>query len=164
MTNVFFFVKLELTINYEVIMSELKIQDIIEQQLSIQKEAADSALSEYLENLAEFDTKKHMLLVQELEKDDEYKERFTRCVIEMSLLISFAMALKQDEEFAKAKKNVLFNARKDDAFIQEMRMFYSTTITADQLQRLLTTKEEQDDYTKRMNDFIGSYKESRQIS
>jgi len=142
-------------------MSDLN--NIIETQMNLQKEAANEALDEYLENLQEIDTKQHLLLQEKIKSDELYKEKFQTALMEMSLLISAAMVVTQDNEFLKIRKKVLFEARQDDEMIQEMRLFYIETITADELSKLLTTEEDRNSFTQRMQSFLESYKELKSI-
>ncbi len=142
-------------------MSDLN--NIIETQMNLQKEAANEALNEYLENLNEIDTKKHLLLKDKLKADPSYEERFQTGLMEMSLLISAAMVVSNDNEFLKIQKKVLFEARHDDDMTQDMRLFYAQTITADELSKLLTTEEERNLFTDRMQGFLDSYKELKSV-
>lgn len=141
-------------------MSDLNT--IIESQKNEQREAADGALEEYLENLAEIDTKKHMLLDQKLETDS-YKETFQSALMQMSLLISAAMVVADEREFNKIQKKVLLDSRADDSEIQEMRLFYAQTITPDELSLFLKTDEEKNTYDTRISSYLRDYKEMRQI-
>lgn len=143
-------------------MSELN--NIIEQQMSMQKEAADGALEEYLDNLGELDTKKHKLLSEKLEQDSAYVEKFQTALMEMSLLISAAMVVSQDVEFTKIQKKIIFEARQDDDFIQDMRLFYATTITAEELSKILTQEKERELYTDRLESFLNAYTQLRNIT
>ena len=86
-------------------MSELN--NIIEQQMNLQREAADGALEEYLENLNDIDTKKHLQLKNKISADEKYASKFQTSLMEMSLLISAAMVVSQDNEFLKIQKLTL---------------------------------------------------------
>lgn len=144
-------------------MSDLN--QIIESQKNEQREAAQGALEEYLENLTEMDEGKAGKLQDKL-KNEEYNDSFQSSLMQMSLLISAAMVItpESENEYMKIQKKVLFDSREDDEDTKEMRLFYAQTITTEELAQVLNTEEEKNSYEKRLNSFIDSYKELHQIA
>lgn len=135
-------------------MSEAKsFNDILEEQMELQKEAANEALEEYMDNLKETNSPSFNEL-NSLLKDNDYNEKFKQSVMQMSILLSAAMAIEDEEhEYIKIQKKVLSFAKNDDKFTKEMRLTYSQSITADEL-NVLDTQESKDRYTKRMESFV----------
>lgn len=141
------------------------LNKIIEGQKNEQKEAAQGALDEYLENLTEMDKEKALKLQERL-KDKNYNDTFQSSLMQMSLLISAAMVItpESENEYMKIQKKVLFDSREDDEDTKKMRLFYAQTITTEELAQVLNTEEEKNSYEKRLNSFIDSYKELHQIA
>lgn len=144
-------------------MSDLN--QIIESQRNEQKEAAQGALDEYLENLNEIDNAKADVLVGKL-KDEKYNNNFQNSLMQMSLLISAAMVINaaSENEYSKIQKKVLFDSRQDDQDVKDMRLFYAQTITTEELSQVLNSEEEKNIYNKRLGSFITAYKELHQIA
>ena len=130
------------------------LDDIIQQEYEQQKEAIKEALDEYLKNIDNGD--KTASLVSKL-VDEAYKKTFTISLMQMSMLISAAMVVDNEKEFSKIKKKILFDSRQDDKDIHEMRLFYLTKITPEDLNNIIVTKEEQDLFSNRLNDFKQDY-------
>lgn len=143
----------------------MDINDVIEEQKNEQRDAADGALEEYLENFAEVDSEASKVLVAKLESDSVYRDKFQSALMQMSLLISAAMAIvnQSENEYAKIQKKLLFDSRSDDEEMKRLRLFYANTITQSEIAMLLDTQEERDTYQKRINSFIVSYKELHQL-
>lgn len=139
----------------------MDIKELIEKQKNEQQDAADGALDEYLENYLEIDNSSALLLQEKLNNNADYKEKFQNALMQMSLLISAAMAivLQSENEYSKIQKKLLFDSRQDDKEMNVLRLFYANTITKKELAMLLNTEEEQNSYEKRISSFISSYKE-----
>lgn len=146
---------------------KIDLEDILNQRLNEQQESAEAALNEYLENLKEIDVKKEEALQKALASDSKYKEKFTKSLMEMSLLISAAMVLEDDEddaEFKRIQKKILFNSRQDDKPISDMRLFYLDSISPEEeLNEILTEDSEKELFSKRIKGFKESYIEIKQI-
>lgn len=137
-------------------MSDIKsFNDILEEQMSAQDQAATEALEEYLDSLKEMNKDNHTVLEEKL-KDKEYYEEFKKSLMQMSILLSAAMATNSEEEheYTKIQKKVLSYAKNDDDLTKEMRLSYAKIVTADSLKNFLQSEEERNLYTQRMKSFV----------
>lgn len=136
-------------------MADLKDDEIVSQLYDSEDEDLSGAITEYIDSISDSKYKEEL---SDMVEDKNLLKGLATAISEMALLLSSAAVLREDEDYQKLKKKILFSSRQDNDHIKKLRMHYLNNRDTIDIESILDTEEEKVEYNDRMEEFITDYK------
>lgn len=136
-------------------MADLKDDEIVSQLYDSEDEDLSGAITEYIDSISDSKYKEEL---SDMVEDKNLLKGLATAISEMALLLSSAAVLREDEDYQKLKKKILFSSRQDNDHIKKLRMHYLNNRDTIDIESILDTEEEKVEYNDRMEEFVTDYK------
>lgn len=143
-------------------MADNKDEDIMTQLYEEEDEDLSQALDEYIDSIENQDYKTQLMSF--INSEEDAAKKLSNSISEMALLISSAAVLRDEEDYLKLKKKILFSSRQDSEHIKNLRLHYLNNRNAIDIEAILDSEDEKKEYHTRMNEFFSDYKNQHGIN
>lgn len=102
--------------------------------------------------------------VSRMAEDDDYKQRMGKGISEMAMLFAGAAVTHDEAEFAKMRRRILFEARKDDEDTKQLRHYYLDNHWKVDMDPVIDTEEDRLRYEERVKEFHKDYAQQHPVA
>lgn len=158
--------------------TDKRIMSELEATYEQRPDIVNEAIVEYLENVPP----ELAVGLKEKIKEKTYNRTFSLALLQIASLISGAMLIQTEESetatkvndehsleyspenrYNKLRKQILFEARKDDKLIQNMRLYYLDNIDYSEVVSILSSEAQRICFAERIKEFKKDYHNSKMI-